>query len=133
MAQIANIAVSDDLVAKDKTLTAVQPGASGNPARWVRSDIGDSKVEKPELTYSVKRSVNGRAYRARVKFVWPYVVTDTVTGMKTVVETAIADMAFTVPRNMPDALVTKWLNNLSYVLATNTSLGGSILNGEDAR
>lgn len=129
MPQIGNISAKKFDGVTAVVLTAIQPNAGDQPAVW-QDASGLANAFRIEVTYSVRKSADGRSKRVRVKTVVPQLTTNTTTGLTSIANRAIFETTGVVPGEMPlSAIKDAYAIHISSQIAANGTLAEAASTG----
>lgn len=106
MAAIADIVVKKFDDTTNVTYSALSASAGDNvAAQWRSEAAGSQSNAKPTLTMTTKFNGSRTARRVDINYRYPQVVTDSNTGLTTVVNQIPMTLSLALPSGAPDAVI----------------------------
>lgn len=119
MPSIANITVKKNDNTTDIVWTGVNPSSGDkSPALYQSLTVGSAEAHRPFLTVVGLENGAGSARRIRVNAGYPQIATDSTTGLVSVVNKALFEGSFLMPKGMPSADVNEFVSQIAHLLAS---------------
>lgn len=106
MPSMANITVKKNDGTTDIVFTALSPsGGDKVPAIWRSETAGSQASVKPTLKLMTSDNGPSTARVANAEFVYPYAVTNSTTGVTSVIHRVPIKLSGTFPKEVPDSII----------------------------
>lgn len=86
----------------------------GTPATWQSQTIGTAQSHRPDFRFSARDTGKNRAIRST--FVYPFIYTNSTTGLTLVADRITADINFSVPKTITQATVDEAVSQFANIL-----------------
>jgi hypothetical protein len=117
MPSAANITVKKNDGTTDVVYTSKSPSSGdGSPAIWKNETVGTAQAHQPEFRLSAREASKGAKRAMRATFQWPQIATNTTTGLTAVVDRSLADVNWSMSKNMNATDINEFVSQFANLL-----------------